>query len=510
MNSHASPQGVRPAPRWSRQTLLGLALLPFVLLALLQLRSPIDLSIGDQAQYILHARSMLAGRGYTDDGYIYTNRVVISPKAYPPGLPIVIAAVEGVGAPLIVTRLLMIASAVLFLYLAGRYLATLDDPLLGPAAILMCAFIPNLPLYATGLYSDFAFAAAAWGCCLLVDRPGEWSRGRIGALTVVGAIAIAFRTAAVALIPALVVHQLWRTWRHKEPWTRAIVPLVVWVGTYLVIDALLPVTQSYAQQILTGASDAGAMSSVVALIKLVLQRVNGYRDFVSGMQLTPTPWRMVNLGYHLAALAALAIGLIVWVRRAGVRFLFCFAVFYVGIILLMPWVISRLLWPLAPLIWFATLDGARTVFQAVRIERVRAAQTAVLAGAAVAVMAMVLGPKPPSLKGIGDLPEGRALYAALEQEAASTPVRAMSASPRDAALLRGVSAMSIPPLKPDSLLVEADSFRITHAVLGSLGVDSTADRAMRDALKSHPERFHRVYGNAQFTLFRVVPAPSRQ
>src|SRR5258705_3396294 len=118
MISDASPPGVGPAQRWPRHTLLSLALLPFLFLALLDLRAPIDLSIGDQAQYLLHARAILAGRGYTDDGYITSPRVVISPKAYPPGLPLVIAAAEGAGAPLVVMRLLMIASAVLFLYLA--------------------------------------------------------------------------------------------------------------------------------------------------------------------------------------------------------------------------------------------------------------------------------------------------------------------------------------------------------------------------------------------------------
>jgi len=87
MTSDESMAGAGPEQRWRRQTLLLAALLPFLVLALLNLRAPIDLSLGDQAQYVLHARSILAGRAYTDDGYIYTSRVVISPQAYPPGLP---------------------------------------------------------------------------------------------------------------------------------------------------------------------------------------------------------------------------------------------------------------------------------------------------------------------------------------------------------------------------------------------------------------------------------------
>jgi hypothetical protein len=107
--------------------------------------------------------------------------------------------------------------------------------------------------------------------------------------------------------------------------------------------------------------------------------------------------------------------------------------------------------------------------------------------------------------GIGDLPEGRALYQALEREAASTPVRAMSSNPRDAALVPGVSAMSIPPSQPDSLLAAADSYRITHAVLGSLGVDTSADRVLLETLHQHPERFRRVFGNDKFTCSGWCP-----
>src|SRR5438093_4764203 len=58
-----SPRAASPKLPLSSHALLGLALVPFLLIALLELRAPLDLSIGDQAQYILHARSILTGRG---------------------------------------------------------------------------------------------------------------------------------------------------------------------------------------------------------------------------------------------------------------------------------------------------------------------------------------------------------------------------------------------------------------------------------------------------------------
>jgi hypothetical protein len=63
-------------------------------------------------------------------------------------------------------------------------------------------------------------------------------------------------------------------------------------------------------------------------------------------------------------------------------------------------------------------------------------------------------------------------------------------------------------MKPDSLLAAADSHRITHAILGSMNVDTGADHAMRRVLERYPARFRRVYGNAEFTLYRILPAAS--
>ncbi|MEO8563735.1 MAG: hypothetical protein ABI601_16780 [bacterium] len=496
---------VAASARRTGDALLLVALLSFVALSLWMLRAQLDLSIGDQSQYLLHARALLEGRRYTENGYIYNPHIALSPQAYPPGLPLLIVAVEAVGAPLLVARVLLIVASVIFLYLSGRYLARHGDPLLGPVAILICAFIPPLALFASGLYSDFVFAAMVWSCCLLVDRSGRWGVGRIAALSAVGAIAIAFRTIGVALIPALVAYTAWRAWRHREPWAHALVPVVIWLTTHLAIDRSLPVTQGYALQIASGGSDVAVTPGPTAMATLFLGRVADYRDFVSGLQLTPTPWYLVNVGYHVVALLAMGVGAIVWLRRAGMPFLFWFVLFYVGGFMMMPWAVARFLWPLAPMIWFATLDGVRVGLMAVNIPPLRARRASVGAGIAVLLIAAVAGKPPDAFVGVGDVTEGRALYAALQREAAVAPVRTLFFNPRDIARLDGVAAMYVPRMMPESLLAEADAYKITHAVAGSMGQDSTSDRYLRDALTAHPGRFRRVYGNEQFTLFRLVP-----
>ena len=53
--------------------------------------------MGDYAQYILHARALAEGRSYTDTEYMYsTYEPYLGPRAYPPGLPLLLAGFFGV------------------------------------------------------------------------------------------------------------------------------------------------------------------------------------------------------------------------------------------------------------------------------------------------------------------------------------------------------------------------------------------------------------------------------
>lgn len=167
------------------------ALLPFIALAFWHLRAPIDLALGDQAQYILHARALLEGKEYTDNGYIYYPAVALSPAAYPPGLPMLIALVQTSGGPLLIVRVVMVLTAVVCFYFAGRCLIALGDALLAPAAGLLPVLTPQLPFFATGLATDLAFALVVWGCCLLIDGPGRWLHGRIAAISFLRVLALA-------------------------------------------------------------------------------------------------------------------------------------------------------------------------------------------------------------------------------------------------------------------------------------------------------------------------------
>jgi hypothetical protein len=492
---------------WRPSTRVALlaSVVPFVVLALWSLRAPLDLSLGDQAQYLIHARSILEGRSYTDNGYIHYAPVPVSPIAYPPGLPLLIALVQGLGGSIGVLRVLMLCIATAYLFLAGRYLSSLEEKWSGPATVFMCGLVPQLALYATGLYSDFAFSGLVWACCLLVDRPGRWSRERIIGLALCGAVAISFRTAAIALIPALAVHQAWRAVKHGESRTRAIAPLLAWVVTYLVLDHRYPATAGYVAQI-NGSVGAGPVEQTYVIVaRMIVERVLDYRALVTNFHLTPTSWSVPNAAYHVVALVLAAVGGVAWMRRAGVRFLFCFAVFYLGILFVMPWPSGRFLWPLLPMLWFATLQGGRQLAERVASDGRRALLSTLAAAGVVAACALAFGPRAPQLVGVGDLREGRSLYGALRELAADSTLRVGFFNPRDAARLRGVSAMSIPNRPPDELLEEFSSHGISHVIVGSMGTDEPGDSVMRRALAERSSSFAKVFANDSFAIYRIVP-----
>src|SRR6185369_8314830 len=81
----------------SRTWLWVLAMLPFAVLALIRAADGPALTDDDSAQYLMHARALAHGKPYTSIPYIFSpmNRW-IGPKAAPPGLPFLLAAVQKV------------------------------------------------------------------------------------------------------------------------------------------------------------------------------------------------------------------------------------------------------------------------------------------------------------------------------------------------------------------------------------------------------------------------------
>ena len=67
----------------------------------------------------------------------------------------------------------------------------------------------------TAIQPDVVFAALVWLMILIVDRPGEWSWGRVALIATLGLAALSFRVAGLPLLPAVALHA-WCTDGSRE------------------------------------------------------------------------------------------------------------------------------------------------------------------------------------------------------------------------------------------------------------------------------------------------------
>lgn len=477
--------------------LLACAISPFLVAAIWHVVHPLDLSIGDQAHYLLHARAIASGSSYTDNGYIYNPRIGISPAAYPPGLPLLIALVFSCGGSLLAVRILLVCCAVSFLYVAGRYFCRLGDRRIAFACIVATGLLEPIPAVSAGVYSDLLFAAFIWVSFLVVDTDIEWSGRRMAALSVSGSCAILVRTAGIALIPALVLHEILHRPSNR---TRAIVPLASWVGTYLAIDLLLPVSGGYAHEVVSKASIGGSVSHTL------LTRILECREFVSEVQMTPFRLPAVNSLYHLLALILLCVGLVAWIRRKGMSLSVCFSLAYAVMLVAVPWPNVRLLWPLAPLIWYLTLSGGQTVIaRALRVPSPSAARVAAASGLLISGLALFYGPRVAVSAGVGATAEGRELYSWFRRKKSVEAVRAVFAYPRVLALEAGVQSMGVPDTQADSLLGEFRAYHITHVIVGNSGLSDNYQRAIAQLVSRYPSQFNLEFANDSFQVYHYSP-----
>jgi hypothetical protein len=255
-------------PRARLATLIAVGVVPFLVLAAWHWRYGPLAAFGDWAQYMLHADALLHGRSYGDIGYIFTSRSpFIGPPVQPPGLPAVLVPLLAItdGAregPQY--KLLMLGFALAFLASVAAYFSRLDKrPLLAVAATLMTGLWLEVGFATNAVQPDVGFCAFVWGCFYLADRPGAWSWKRVAGITALGLAALAFRLAALPLVPALALFALLHRRTHGvRPW----VPVIVWCVCGAAAVAAAPGALTFARLV---PRDPGVLvSSIIAAAKL--------------------------------------------------------------------------------------------------------------------------------------------------------------------------------------------------------------------------------------------------
>jgi hypothetical protein len=486
---------VRPA--W----LFAAAFLPVLVLAAWHWSGGPGVAANDYAQYILHGRALAGGRPYGDIGYLFTPfNGSYGPPVREPGLPLLLAVLFRLFGPgLQVPRLVLLATGLSFCGLAGGFFAKRATLPVGLGVTLFTGVSASVVVSLSQVQTDLPLALLVWSVVLLYDVEGQLSTRRLAAITVVGTLAILFRTAGVALIPAALFYALAN---RRRAGNRAVLPPVLWLLAGVVDQALAPSAGSFVAMYTRMAGRLYQHPG--SFLGVQVGRVLRYRVSFHYATLYPFPSDAVNNVYHVVAGILAIVGGVVLYRRVRGGFLPWFVGFYLALVLLSPvGGGSRYMIPLQPVLTAAFLLGLVEVGQRARLDGSRAGWGAL---AVAALLAVGAASQTLDRQGwLADLPEARGLFDRIRADARSTPRMRVAFS--NALVLTeqtGVSAMPLFVAPPDTVIAVVLRRCITHVVLGDPVGTSAASTAFQRAAQGRPELFEEQYRNAKFTLLRVA------
>jgi hypothetical protein len=439
------------------------------------------------------------GRGYGDIGYIFTSlNPYIGPPAQPPGLPMVlvpILALTNGAREAAVYKLLMLVFALAFLWAAWTYFARSSNRWFAAVSVMVTGLWLETSFVTNVVQPDVGFCAFLWLIFAMADQRTTWTWPRVAIVTVLGFAALSFRVAALPIFPAVGAYALIH---RRELGLRPFVPVLAWGACGLLGAALVPGALTFGKLLPTDPS---------SLLHNVAEAVRLYPLSVFDLFLYPLPWNRANDVYHLGIGALAVVGAIGWFAREWRRLLAIFAVFYVGMLMVLPMQDSRYLMPLAPLAVFfaargmalaATWIGARAGRPMVAERPARIAFAVSLVVVMIALVNQLNQPNPVVLK---DADGVRTLFSRLSDANRALPARVAFVNPRVLTWETGIPAMGFFEASPDSTLAELRAKRITHVVLGDLDTDPRHFKSMQAAVAARPDAFRRLFAEGAFTVY---------
>src|SRR5688572_9559702 len=414
-----------------------LAVLPFVVLVLLEARFGFHGLGDDWAQYLMHAQALADGRSYMDTGYIYTRfNHWLGPAAAPPGLPLLLAPIMAIAGPnILIMRVVMIAIAIAFVILAGWYFAKHESRPMGLGVALMCGLSPALVQNASWVLTDLPFAAVLWAVFLIADDERAWTWRKIVLITALGGFAVLLRPIGIAIVPALLAFTIVRYRDYR--WAPAI-PVALWlvgiVGLSLVADI---------QRSSVVALNPARILAWLEFTDWGWRNIAFYRLTLFYSHLYPFPSNTANDVFHLISISVMLVGLLSWIRRSKSSLLVCFACAYGLLLLIIPAHQHRYLWPLCPEVVFGLLAGIRLLAARFAMARFSLAPSAVslVVAAVIAITHAVQVPSRADHRSELLAADVASLYETVREMARRESVRVTYAKPRSLAWQTGVHAM---------------------------------------------------------------------
>ena len=328
---------------------------------------------GDAEQYTMHAENLAAGRPYAETGWVRNTERSLTPLAYPPGYPLLLAPVVAQTgrsrAPIAFLQALCLAAMTwLFAALFWRRLS----PVSVLALVLLIGLSPFFWSFVSRGLSDVLFAAAVAAALVTIGRSERSAprRAAYGWAVVAGlaaGAAILTRTLGVVVVPALVVPTLW-------PGRRAALrPALVAAAVAVLSSAMVlgAVDWEAGGRSSGAASGAGYGEIVRSGLLDKVERIPGFavdravQYTLSDASVLWSPFVIPGPGHlpiRTAGLALMLLGVGVAVRRKLLA-VDVFVVLYVAALL--PWAFgwARYLLPVIPAAYGYLLLGGETAWQ---------------------------------------------------------------------------------------------------------------------------------------------------
>ena len=293
---------------------------------------------GDFSLYILNARNLVEGRGYSSWPWIYNIQYPgLSPKLYPPAFPLLLAPVIAIwGVNLTAMKILVISqllTALLALYILARlYLRPFTSLLL----VLITGFNPYLWHFSNQIKPEFTFITLLF---LTLYIHGRSKKSRTWGIATGALLYLTYATRSIGLIlaVALIIEGIIRRPRR---WFYLFTAMVVLTLGIVLENAYIPDLSSY-------------HGMFYFSIPRVIANIQGY---VSVLAYTMDNGYLGSL-MTIAAIIVYALSLVGFIKRIskGPDALDIFVIIYVCAVAIWPYFQARYMVPLIPFVLFYAL-----------------------------------------------------------------------------------------------------------------------------------------------------------
>jgi len=483
------------------RTVLALALLAYALICVATLRPEETWTGGDFSLYLLHARNIAEGRVYAATGYVQNpENALMSPAAYPPGFPLLLAPVWRIaGLDLAAFKLVVVAC--LTVLVAAVY--ALAWPVLGwrLAAVTagIAGFMPALFDRRDLIVSDIP--AAMW--CYLALVLYERTRTRVSAgasrvpvqvlaLGIAVALACATRTAGFALAGALVLTCIIR---RQGPWRAMLGAVVAGAAAAVLAGRVLHVDSETYLGYLSALRDEGLRGWLLGTVGAYAPGIVGVWGLSYGVA--------VNFALLLVLVGFAAAGWWLQVRRDASA-PEAFLVAYLALLAVFPVRLEpvRYLVPAAPLLAYYAAVALRRGMAGLRRPGLAGPVAALAAAVLFVPYYLIHNPLAPLAPSVTS-ETSEALFAAVRQDAGAQDL-VLARNPRVLALFTGRRAATWPA----GLTAERFWSYAGRAGAGWMldeVAPPTPDSRAAHAIVSAPGAATLAYGNGQFLLWRLRP-----